>query len=66
MLRKSEEMAAEAPAPASDAIDHARAAEIAGRRWDDDRSLKKFMEVVVLPLAICLALVMVLRRGVFK
>jgi len=49
--------------PASDAIDRAKAAEITGRDWDDDRRRRKFLELVVLPLGVCLALVMLLRRG---
>lgn len=49
--------------PAAEAIDRAKAAEIMGRDLDDDQRTRKFVELVLFPLGVCLALVMLLRRG---
>lgn len=55
--------AAETPAESeTDAMDKAKVNEIMAVQ-DDERKVRKFLELVVLPLGICLALVMLLRRG---
>lgn len=50
--------------PAEDSIEEAKRREIAGlSETDGDRRVRKFLELVVLPMAVCVILIFVLRRG---
>lgn len=54
------------PSAASAAIDRARAAEITAQTdADGERRRNKFLELVLLPLGVCFALILLLRRGLF-
>ena len=45
-----------------DVVDKTKTKEIMGFQ-DDDRTIRKFFELVVFPLVVCLALILLFRRG---
>lgn len=50
--------------PAEDSIEEAKRREIAGlAETDGDRRVRKFLELVVLPMTVCVILIFLLRRG---
>ena len=48
-----------------DFIEKTKAREIMGFQ-DDDRTIRKFLELVVFPLGVCLVMILLLRRGLFR
>lgn len=48
-----------------DPLDQSRANEIRGESRESERRLRKFSELVLLPLGACLLLIMMLRRAIW-